>query len=50
LAGGLSPENVTQAIQKVQPYGIDVSSGVEAVKRKKSPEKVQQLIAQVRRT
>ncbi len=44
LAGGLSSENVQEAIQQVQPYGVDVSSGVEARPGQKDPNKVQAFI------
>ncbi|MBU0477456.1 phosphoribosylanthranilate isomerase [bacterium] len=49
LAGGITPSNVKDAINQVNPYGIDVASGVEKEKGIKDPVKVRELVKIVRR-
>jgi phosphoribosylanthranilate isomerase len=50
LAGGLTSENVGDAISRLHPFGVDVSSGVESSPRHKDYEKMRRFIEAVRKT
>jgi phosphoribosylanthranilate isomerase len=48
LAGGITPENVAEAIEATQPFAIDVASGVESAPGVKDPHKLRELFARIK--
>ncbi len=50
LAGGLNPQNVTKAIEKVRPFAVDVASGVESSPGVKDPRLLHAFIEKTRKT
>jgi phosphoribosylanthranilate isomerase len=49
LSGGLDAQNVAEAIARVRPYAVDVSSGIESSKGIKDPQRMRQFVEAVRR-
>ena len=49
IAGGLNPDNVGDVVRRLNPYGVDVSSGVENEPRFKDPIKIERFVAAAKR-
>lgn len=49
LAGGLTVDNVAEAVRQTRPYAVDVSGGIESAKGVKDHDKMQRFVAEVRR-
>jgi phosphoribosylanthranilate isomerase len=48
IAGGLTPENVGEAVRTIRPFGVDVTTGVESSAGRKDPHRVQAFIEAAR--
>lgn len=49
VSGGLNPENVVEALSLIEPFGVDVCSGVESYPGKKDPEKMKEFVWRIRK-